>query len=78
MTMKKLYSCNLCGDEFNPNFLVGMRFAGAKKFEISYARQTDGTHVCFRCMDQIYTQQKQYDAVRVCSEENQQADLKRG
>jgi hypothetical protein len=78
MTMKKLYSCNICRDERNPDFLVGMNFKGTNNFVIDYTRSTDGAHVCFSCMDQMFAQQKQYDAVRVGSEANQRQAATRG
>ena len=53
MTMKKVYSCNICSDEMPANNLIGLRFSNLKQFKFSHARQTDGIHICKGCLKQI-------------------------
>lgn len=56
MTMKQVYSCNICNDNLPPAQLFGCRFSGMKNFQMDGARTTDGTHICGDCARQIAEQ----------------------
>ncbi len=55
MGMKKVYTCNLCRDEIkDPDKSFGLHFITYNKFDLRNAGSTDGTHICFRCINQLY------------------------
>lgn len=49
MSMKKVYSCNICIEPTTTDNAVGVRFTHSKNFDISPAAATDGTHICLPC-----------------------------
>jgi len=53
MAMKKVYTCNLCGDSKEPNVLVGLNFKNMSEFTLSESSKTDGAHICLSCLKQL-------------------------
>jgi hypothetical protein len=50
MTMKKIYSCNLCNEEKAPEEMMGLKFSNLVLFKLESTRSTDGQHICFGCL----------------------------
>ena len=53
MSMKKVYTCNLCREEFPVEKMVGVYFSGLTDFHFDSAQSTDGVHLCKRCIPQL-------------------------
>jgi len=50
MGMRRVYTCNICGDELdNPADSFGVRFGDGKEFTLVGYGCTDGTHICYGC-----------------------------
>lgn len=56
MGAKKIYNCDICRDEKDPDILFGIFFSDLRTFTISSARSTDGVHICVGCMQQLKDQ----------------------
>lgn len=54
MAMKRVYTCNLCRDEFPADQIIGVYFSGLKDFHLDIAQSTDGVHICKRCIPQLH------------------------
>lgn len=56
MTMKKIYSCNLCHDEKKPEEMMGLKFSNMVLFKLDETRSTEGQHICLGCLRQLKEQ----------------------
>lgn len=59
MGSRKEYWCDLCDEQFidGPGKnLVGLRFKNNHDFVLGTPKDTDGHHICMRCLGQIYSQ----------------------
>lgn len=56
MSMKKIYTCDVCRDPVPWNECYGLNFSGMKEFKICDPRGTDGVHICFDCLKQLEVQ----------------------
>ena len=55
MGMKKIYTCNICREELkDPSKSFGLNFTNLYEFTLGGYGCTDGTHICFRCINQLY------------------------
>jgi len=53
MSMKKVYNCDICRSEREPEKLTGIYFQGMTKFKFDEAESTDGVHICTGCLLQL-------------------------
>lgn len=53
MTVTKAYSCNICKKEKPKDDLRGLYFVNNDDFDITYACETEGQHICKPCFDII-------------------------
>ena len=56
MSMKKIYRCNICGDEIEKEKLndsIGLHFSNLKTFTIGNYGCTDNIHICVGCAKQL-------------------------
>lgn len=51
--MERVYTCNICHEKRPPNDLFGLKFADLHNFRVVSAGDTDGSHICHSCMDQL-------------------------
>ena len=50
MGMKKIYTCDVCGDEIdNLSDSFGVHFDSGKNFTLGGYGCTDGIHICYGC-----------------------------
>ena len=57
MSMKKVYICDLCHEKSKePSDFVGLKFTSSTTFLFSDANKTDGTHICYSCLEQLKTE----------------------
>jgi len=61
MATKEIYSCNLCGTEYDKyketlENIIGLNFSGMRKFKLDAPNTTKGYHVCKFCVAQIVEQ----------------------
>lgn len=56
MSMRKVYKCNICGDNVKElNKLYGLNFTNLWKFDIGGYEVTEDVHICFCCAKQLRT-----------------------
>lgn len=56
MSMKKIYTCNICRDEVKDlNLLFGVHFSNNNYFTLDKYNSTDGVHICYNCAKQLRT-----------------------
>ena len=54
MGMKKIYTCNICGEEIDlPSESFGVHFGDGKNFTLGDHHCTDGVHICYGCARQL-------------------------
>ena len=53
MGMKKIYTCDICRDQVDPEKSFGVVFSGIKKFTLGGYGSTDGIHICYGCANQL-------------------------
>lgn len=53
MSLKKIYSCNMCVSEKPKSELVGLYFKNLTEFELTEPEKTDGQHICKSCLSQL-------------------------
>lgn len=54
MSMKRIYSCNLCREEITKiNTLFGIHFSNLHDFTLGGYGCTEGSHLCYRCAKQL-------------------------
>jgi len=52
MTMKRIYSCDICRDEIkDPLNSFGVHFTNMTDFTLGGYGSTEGVHICYRCAD---------------------------
>ena len=59
MSIKIIYSCNICNNEIPRNELnisFGCHFDNLNKFRLDSYNSTDGTHICLNCATQLKEQ----------------------
>ena len=49
--LKKIYSCDICGERKELNELTGLKFTNNTNFVFSEPRATDGKHICESCIN---------------------------
>jgi len=56
MSAEKIYTCNICREYHQPkDTLTGVYFNSKNEFEFRDPRETDGVHICKRCLKQLKT-----------------------
>lgn len=56
MTMKKIYSCDICRDAIaEPSKSFGLHFSDSHHFTLGAPGCTEGRHICFGCARQLYS-----------------------
>lgn len=51
------YKCDLCKEEYkDKNSLCGLDFTSLTSFKLAPAQDTEGTHICKSCLEQIIEQ----------------------
>lgn len=63
--LEKVYKCNLCHEQREPQAMMGLFFADLYTFTLCDARETDGSHICMRCLGQLERQLAHKPAVVV-------------
>lgn len=53
MGMKKNYTCDICRDSKPIDGLVGCYFTSYSEWRFSLPTETDGTHICNKCLDTL-------------------------
>ena len=54
MTMKRIYSCDICRDEIkDPSDSFGVHFSNMTDFTLGGCGSTDGVHICYCCARQL-------------------------
>lgn len=55
MGMKRIYTCDICRDKIeDPRKSFGLNFTNLKDFTLGGYGCTEGTHICFNCINQLY------------------------
>lgn len=55
MTLKKVYSCNICGVSNEDRLLFGVHFDSERDFTLGGYKCTEGVHICYKCARQLKT-----------------------
>jgi len=53
MSVKKVYTCNICRDGKETPELMGVMFSVNNIFTLGMPSSTDGVHICFDCLKQL-------------------------
>lgn len=64
MGMKKVYTCDICRDPVEVQFLKGVNFSGMKKFKLDMPQSTEGVHICIPCLRQLKEQLACWEEVK--------------
>ena len=57
MSMKRIYSCNLCRENIaDVKTIFGLHFTGMKNFTLGGYGCTEGSHICYMCAKQLQVQ----------------------
>lgn len=58
------YKCDLCKEEYKGNdSLCGLVFRNTERFNFGPAQDTEGTHICKSCLEQILEQGNWFEQV---------------
>ncbi len=56
MSMREVYTCDVCRDVVDRKEVYGCNFTGMKNFKLSDPVSTKGVHICYRCLKQLEVQ----------------------
>jgi hypothetical protein len=56
MSFRAIYKCDICRDDTDKQYVVGVCFSGLKNFKLKSPETTQGTHICLGCLHQIHQQ----------------------
>jgi len=70
MTMKRIYSCDICRDEIkDPHNSFGVHFTNMTDFTLGGYGSTEGVHICYRCARRLKTHLDNEQICKVMSDE---------